>query len=115
MQVGHSHRTAREVLPVLSGEVLMHVSPYSDMFAFNVRGCPSVFLHRMNQAGTRYFHHSRLDDLQSVSADVIALHASAAAHLAHIAATDPPFARAIPEEQMAQVRELAERFCGGEG
>ncbi len=115
MQVGHSPRVESEGRPVLSGEVLIHVSPFSDMFAFNMRGCPSVFLHRMNQAGTRYFHHSHLDDLQSVSADVIALHANAAAHLAHIAATDPPFDRPIPEEQMTQVRELAERFYGGEG
>ncbi len=97
--------------PVLSAEVMEHVSPYSDMFPFNVCGAPSVFLHRMNQAGTRYFHHSHLDDLQSISYEVIATHANAAAHLAHLAAFgDPPFARNIPDEQMAEVRELEEKF-----
>jgi len=109
MQVGHADR---EGAPVLSGEVMEHVSPFSDMFAFNVRGCPSVFLHRMNQAGTRYFHHSHMDDLQSVSAEVIATHANAAAHLAHVAADGAPFERTIPEAQMAEVAELAERYFG---
>lgn len=113
MQVGHFTRPEGEGEPVLSGEVIEHVSPFSDMFAFNVRGCPSVFLHRMNQAGTRYFHHSHLDDLQSISMDVIATHANAAAHLAQIAAFgDPPFEREIPEEPMREVREMAEKYFG---
>ena len=112
-EVGHFPRPEWEGEPVLSGEVRRHVSPFSDMFAFNARGCPSVWLHRMNQAGTRYFHHSHRDDLESVSSEVIATHANAAAHLAHLAAfTDPPFARTIPEEQMTEVREMAERYFG---
>ena len=109
MQVGHAEKDGA---PVLSGEVMEHVSPFSDMFAFNARGCPSVFLHRMNQAGTRYFHHSHLDDLQSISAEVIATHANAAAHLAHVAADGAPFERAIPAAQMAEVQELAKRYFG---
>ncbi|MFW6156026.1 MAG: M20/M25/M40 family metallo-hydrolase [Armatimonadota bacterium] len=112
-EVGHYSRPEDEAEPVLSGEVMEHVTPFSDMFPFNARGCPSVFLHRMNQAGTRYFHHSHLDDLQSISSDVIALHANAAAHLAHLTAfTDPPFAREIPEDQMEEVEEMAERYFG---
>ncbi len=112
-EVGHSPKVDSDGPPVLSGEVMERVSPFSDMFPFNARGCPSVFLHRMNQAGTRYFHHSHLDDLQSISSDVIATHANAAAHLAHIAAfADPPFQRMIPEEQMEEVREMAEKYFG---
>ncbi|MGI5816560.1 MAG: M20/M25/M40 family metallo-hydrolase [Armatimonadota bacterium] len=112
-EVGHSPRVESDGRPILSGEVLEHVTPFSDMFPFNARGCPSVFLHRMNQAGTRYFHHSHLDDLGSISAEAIATHANAAAHLAHLAAfTDPPFEREIPDEQSAEVREMAERYFG---
>ena len=111
-EVGH-YRPEGAGEPVLSAEVMEHVSPFSDMFPFNVRGCPSVFLHRMNQAGTRYFHHSHLDDLQSISSDVIATHANAAAHLAHVAAfAEPPFERTIPEGQMQEVSEMAERYFG---
>lgn len=100
--------------PVITGEVFAHVTPFSDMFPFNIAGAPSVFFHRMNQAGTRYFHHSHLDDLQSISVPVIATHANALAHLAHLSAfTDPPFARAIPPEQMREVEELAGRYFGG--
>ncbi len=99
--------------PVISGEVLEHVSPFSDMFPFNVRGAPSVFFHRMNQAGMRYFHHSHLDDLQSISSQVIATHANALAHLAHTAAfADPPWQRTIPDAQMAEIEELAGKYFG---
>ncbi|NLO04665.1 MAG: Zn-dependent exopeptidase M28 [candidate division WS1 bacterium] len=112
-EVGHAPRVERTGRVVLSGEVMEHVTPFSDMFPFNVRGCPSVFLHRMNQAGTRYFHHSDLDDLQSVSTEVIATHANAAAHLAHLTAfTGPPFEREIPEAQMREVEDMAERYLG---
>lgn len=100
--------------PVITGEVLAEVSPFSDMFPFNIAGAPSVFFHRMNQAGTRYFHHSHLDDLPSISSAVIATHANALAHLAHLSAfTDPPFARAIPAEQMREVEDLAAKYFGG--
>ncbi len=99
--------------PVISGEVMAEVSPFSDMFPFNVHGVPSVFFHRMNQAGTRYFHHSHLDDLQSISSQVIAMHANALAHLAYQCAfSDLPFRRAIPDAQMAEVRELAAKYFG---
>ena len=99
--------------PVITGEVPAEVSPFSDMFPFNIAGAPSVFFHRMNQAGTRYFHHSHLDDLPSISSAVIATHANALAHLAHLSAfTDPPFARAIPPAQMRQVEDLAAKYFG---
>jgi len=109
-EVGGPHAARR---PIISGEVMAEVTPFSDMFPFSIHGVPSVFFHRMNQAGTRYFHHSHLDDLQSISSRVIAMHANALAHLAHQAAFgDPPYERAIPEAQMAQVRELAARYFG---
>ena len=49
MQVGHFTRPEGGRAGAL-GRVIEHVC-HSDMFAFNVRGCPSVFLHRMGQAG----------------------------------------------------------------
>ncbi|MGC9316685.1 MAG: M20/M25/M40 family metallo-hydrolase [Armatimonadota bacterium] len=110
-EAGPSPQLQPRGMPVISGEVLEEVSPYSDMFPFNARGAPSVWLHRMNQAGTRYFHHSHLDDLQSISAEVIAMHANATAHLAHTAAfTDPTWQRTIPEAQMSEINEMAARF-----
>lgn len=99
--------------PVISGEVMAHVSPFSDMFPFNVRGVPSVFFHRMNQAGTRYFHHSYLDDLPAISFEVIATHANALAHLAYQCAfEDPPFERIIPQTQVAEIEALAAKYFG---
>ncbi|MEA3401560.1 MAG: M20/M25/M40 family metallo-hydrolase [Armatimonadota bacterium] len=110
-QAGPSPEVQPRGVPVISGEVLEEVSPYSDMFPFNARGAPSVWLHRMNQAGTRYFHHSHLDDLQSISSEVIAMHANATAHLTHTAAfTDPTWQRTIPQGQMTEIEEMAKRF-----
>lgn len=112
-EVGPSPRTGHGRLPIITGEVLEEVSPYSDMFPFNTQGVPSVWLHRMNQAGTRYFHHSHLDDLESISSDVIAVHANATARIAHLVAfSEPPFARTIPEAQISEVREKAAMFFG---
>jgi len=96
-----------------SCEVLEEVSPYSDMFAFNIFGAPSVWFYRVNMPGMRYFHHSALDDLDVVSADEIALTASATAQLAYQAAfTEPSWEREIPEELASEVAEHAARFYG---
>ena len=94
-------------------QVLAEVSPYSDMFAFNILGAPSVWFYRVNMPGMRYFHHSSLDDLPVVSADQIARTATATARLAYLAAyLDPPWERAIPDDQAATIAQHAKVFYG---
>jgi len=96
-----------------SCEVMEEVSPYSDMFAFNILGAPSVWFYRVNMPGMRYFHHSALDDLDVVSAPQIALTATATAQLARQAAfVEPPWEREIPDKLASEVADLAERYYG---
>jgi len=96
-----------------SCEVMEEVSPYSDMFAFNIFGAPSVWFYRVNMPGMRYFHHSALDDLDAVSAHQIALTATATARLAYEAAySDAPWARTIPDGLAPEVAEDAQKFYG---
>jgi len=96
-----------------SCEVMEEVSPYSDMFAFNIFGVPSVWFYRVNMPGMRYFHHSALDDLDVISAHQIALTATLTADLTHQAAyTDPPWPREVPDAQAERVAQYAGRFYG---
>jgi len=93
--------------------VLEEVSPYSDMFAFNAWGVPSVWLYRVNMAGMRHFHHSYLDDLAGVSARRIAEAASLSARLVHDAATREPYhPRTIQPELEKTIRKHAEVYYG---
>ncbi len=94
-----------------SCSVIEEVSPYSDMFPYNIHGAPSLWLYRTNMPGMRFFHHAELDDLPVVSAHEIARCATATARLAYAAAfTDPPYARAIPEPFAGQIEEMSKRF-----
>jgi len=96
-----------------SAGVIEEVSPFSDMFAFNARGVPSVWFYRVNMAGMRYFHHSAVDDLPVVSAAEIARCASATARLVHDAAfAEPGYARSLPASQAHTIREHADRYFG---
>ena len=94
-------------------EVKEEVSPYSDMFAFNIFGAPSVWFYRVNMPFTRFFHHSEHDDLPVVSAKEIARAAGATAGLAWRAVYgEPGWRRAIPKGQAGKIREYAKRFFG---
>ena len=96
-----------------SAAVLEEVSPYSDMFAFNARGVPSVWLYRVNMGTLRHFHHSYLDDLPGVSARRIAEAASMSARLVYDAATREHYhPRAIPPELAQTVRKHAKVYYG---
>ena len=99
--------------PAYPCEVLEEVSPYSDMFAFNIFGVPSVWFYRVNMPGMRYFHHSALDDLAVVSARQIARTATATAQLAYQAAfSEPAWEREVREKQRAEVERYGRVFHG---
>ncbi len=94
-------------------EAKEEVSPYSDMFPFNVFGAPSVWFYRVNMPTGRFFHHSEHDDLPAVSSGQIARTAAATARLARQAAFGPPpWKREIPEQQTQKIRDYAGRFFG---
>ena len=94
-------------------EVKEEVSPYSDMFAFNIFGAPSVWFYRVNMPTGRFFHHCEHDDLAVVSAAEIARAAGATARLAYQAAyAEPSWRRTIPKPQADQIRMYAKRFFG---
>jgi len=96
-----------------TASVLEEVSPYSDMFAFNAWGAPSVWLYRVNMAGMRHFHHSHLDDLPGVSARRIAEAASMSARLVYDAATREPYhPRTIQPELEQNIRKHAKVYYG---
>ncbi len=96
-----------------SCEVMAEVSPYSDMFPYNIFGAPSAWFYRVNMPQMRHFHHSAHDDLDVVSAEQIALTATATAQLAWQAAFEEPgWARGIPEDQAATVAKHAKVFFG---
>ncbi len=47
------------------------INPFSDQFAFNRVGVPSLWFMRTNFPGGRWQHHSRHDTLENVSADEV--------------------------------------------
>ena len=97
----------------LTATVLEEVSPFSDMFAFNAWGVPSVWLYRVNMPGMRFHHHSHLDDLPVVSARQVAMAATACARLVHTAATtEDYYPRTIPAALEAEIRQYAARYYG---
>ncbi len=86
-------------------EVKRSVSPYSDMFPFNMVGVPSLWFYRSNLESSRFYHHSDEDTLDKMSFDVLADTANAVANIIwHLGgAPELPFDRAIPEEQMGEI------------
>ena len=105
-------QVARET-PDYPCEVSVDLTPYSDMFPYNIFGVPSLWYYRVNMPNFRYFHHSEHDDLPAVSPAVTARTASAAAHVTWRAAyAEPTWHREIPQEQAAELRKRASWFYG---
>ncbi len=93
-------------------EVIKKVSPYSDMFPFNLVGTPSVWFYRCNLGETRYYHHSAEDTLDKISFEVLADTANAVAHFVwHVGgAKELPFERTIPEDQRQEIVRYRDRL-----
>jgi aminopeptidase YwaD len=93
------------------------VSPYSDQYAFNLAGVPSVWFHRTNTPGGRWFHHSEHDQPEVINFDHLAATANTALgmvdDLAH--RVDLPFERTIPAVQQRQIvkwrQDLYDSIC----
>jgi len=88
-----------------SAEVVPKVSPYSDMYPFNLVGVPSLWFYRSNVGEARFYHHSAEDTLDKISFDLLAETATAVAQLVwHLGGSrDLPFDRTIPAEQVEQI------------
>ncbi|MHB8995009.1 MAG: M20/M25/M40 family metallo-hydrolase [Armatimonadota bacterium] len=82
-------------------EVLADVSPFSDHFAFNLLGVPSLWFHRRNFPGSRFYHHSVHDQIDVLDFDRLARTAEVAgAMIADLAQTTRlPFPAEIPLSQ----------------
>jgi len=93
-------------------EVVKKVSPYSDMFPFNLVGAPSVWFYRSNLGETRYYHHSAEDTLDKISFEVLADTANAVAHFVwHVGGSkELPFERTIPEDQRQEILRYRDRL-----
>jgi aminopeptidase YwaD len=93
------------------------VSPFSDQFPFNLLGVPSLWLHRSNFPGGRFYHHSEHDQLAVLNFDLLAQVGDLSALLLTDLAgrRDLPFAAAIPPGQQRQIerlrREYFDRIC----
>ncbi|MEN6400589.1 MAG: hypothetical protein ABFD94_01485 [Armatimonadia bacterium] len=98
-------------------EVLVDVSPFSDQFPFNMLGVPSIWFHRSNFFGSRFFHHSEHDQVDVLDFDLLARTAEVAgAMVADLAASDKlPFPATIPQSQQRLIeksrRELLDCVC----
>lgn len=87
-------------------KIIPEVSPFSDQFAFNMLGVPSLWFFRINFPGSRFYHHSIHDTAAVLNFDHLAQTAEVAgAIVAELAGQkELPFAREIP---MPQRREIA--------
>ncbi len=90
---------------LFAADVSVYVSPFSDQFPFNLIDVPSIWLYRSNFPGSRFFHHSELDQIDVLDMSLLARTANVAAdivwELAHQA--ELPFPRAIPAAQQKQL------------
>ncbi|MCE5239574.1 M28 family peptidase [bacterium] len=98
-------------------EVTGDVSPFSDHFAFNMLGVPSVWFHRINFPGSRFYHHSEYDQIGVINFDQLAETTQAAADMVIALAQRPdlPFPSAIPAAQQRIIarhrRDLYDCIC----
>lgn len=82
-------------------DVAAEVSPFSDQFAFNLLGVPSLWFYRSNFPGSRFYHHSVHDQMDVLDFSLLARTAEAAGTIiADLAQTDKlPFPAQIPLSQ----------------
>lgn len=82
-------------------EVVTDVSPFSDQFAFNMLGVPSIWFFRSNFPGSRWFHHSVHDQMDVIDFDQLAHTTQVAADMVLDLAQRPdlPFPGGIPATQ----------------
>lgn len=88
-----------------SCEVKRDISPFSDQFPFNMFGIPSLWFHRTNCPGGRWYHHSKYDEPASLSNDLIARTINTQAAILADLADRPrmPFRRLIPPDQKKRI------------
>jgi aminopeptidase YwaD len=107
-------RWAEQKLDALGfcAQVVHEVSPYSDMFPFNMVGVPSLWFYRPNLYDCRFYHHSTEDTLDKISFDLLAETANAIADLVwHLGGSrELPFERAIPAKQVDQIAQYRSRL-----
>lgn len=98
-------------------DVARKVSPFSDMFAFNLVGVPSLWFHRSNCGDSRFYHHSAEDSLDKLSFDQLAHTAEAVTNCVWQlgASSELPFDGTIPsgqaDELAAYRRDLFDSIC----
>ncbi len=90
-------------------EVKPLVTPYSDHFAFNMRGVPSLWFYRPSNASGDWSFHSAHDSLRNVCFEAPARAAGLTAAMIEEVAEAPsmPFERIIPKSMMRQVERNA--------
>jgi len=93
-------------------DVALTVSPYSDMFPFNMVRVPSLWFYRSNLGDTRFYHHSVEDSLDKISFEILAETANAVAHMVwHLGGSkELPFERTIPPEQWQEIERYRSRL-----
>ncbi|MGQ9661350.1 MAG: M20/M25/M40 family metallo-hydrolase [Kiritimatiellia bacterium] len=91
------------------------VTPYADHFPFVAVGIPSVFIHRTNCSGGRFFHHRGDDDLSRVSVVQISRTVEITVRLLTklMQAARMPFPAQIPENQDHAAKTLWTELFGG--
>jgi aminopeptidase YwaD len=93
------------------------VSPFSDQFAFNLLGVPSIWLHRSNFPGSRFFHHSEHDQMEVIDFEQLARTTQVAAEMVLDLAgrRELPFPRAIPKSQQQLIVKHRREMYDGVG
>jgi len=88
-------------------DVVKKVSPYSDMFPFNMVRVPSLWFYRPNLSETRFYHHSAEDTLDRISFEVLADTATAVTNMVwHLGGSrEVPFVSTIPDDQWQEIEE----------
>ncbi|MDO8542143.1 MAG: M28 family peptidase [Opitutaceae bacterium] len=98
----------------LDAVVQPEITPFSDHFAFNRAGVPSLWFMRTNSSGGRWQHHSVHDNLLHVSAEELRRLLTAVQPLIATLGNSLrwPFPTALPAAQHALARRLGRQLFG---
>ncbi|HRU07534.1 MAG TPA: M28 family peptidase, partial [Candidatus Brocadiia bacterium] len=90
------------------------VTPYSDQFALNMLGVPTLWVHRVTNTSGDWCFHSTHDNLNAVDAGKIAEQAAFAAEMLRAidGAKTLPFEVKLPPAQWKEVAALARQLIG---
>ncbi len=98
------------------GHINRSVIPFSDHFPLNLRNVASVWYYRQTYAAGRHFHHSPLETIDVLSAEILEQTVRHQAYLLdRVSNADPlPFPSGLTKSQRRELKQAAREWIGAE-